>query len=352
MPALILKNITKKFGPQTVLDSVSLELNEGELMVLLGPSGCGKSTLLRLIAGLEELDTGEIYLGEKRIDRLRPKGRQVAMVFQNYALYPHMTVAGNLGFPLSVAGLSRKEKRERVAEVARLLGLDERLKDKPSQLSGGQRQRVALGRAIIRKPKLFLLDEPLSNLDADLRGRMRQEIVRIQRRLKTTTVYVTHDQTEALTMADRVAVLHDGRMDQIGSPEDLYRNPASLFVARFIGQPRINTFKVENKQQFRSCFDSHDDLPQLFQNGRQIVVGVRPEAIRIEDKGMFTGTVTDCEYLGDQYVIGVTFKDTTLRISGSTAPQSIGCSVQFSFNDSSLIFFDNATGCRIDITEM
>ena len=225
MPPLSLRNIGKSFDGKPVLRDVSLDLTEGELFVLLGPSGCGKSTALRLIAGLEELDRGEIVLGDRRIDTLPPRERHVAMVFQNYALYPHMTVAKNLAFPLAVAGVPSDERRRRVQATVDMLGLGDRLNDRPAQLSGGQRQRVALGRAIIRQPELFLLDEPLSNLDADLRARMRLEIVKLQKQLCTTTVYVTHDQTEALTMADRVAVLNQGVLEQVGTPEELYREP-------------------------------------------------------------------------------------------------------------------------------
>ena len=221
MAGLTLKNISKSFGALKVLDDISLELADGELLVLLGPSGCGKSTLLRLIAGLESSDEGEIYLNDKRIDHLLPKKREVAMVFQNYALYPHMTVFKNLAFPLKVSGVSREEISERVEKVAAMLGLGEKLGDKPGQLSGGQRQRVALGRAIIRKPSIFLLDEPLSNLDADLRARMRLEIVKLQKEIKTTAIHVTHDQAEALTMADRIALLNEGKLLQVGTPEEL-----------------------------------------------------------------------------------------------------------------------------------
>ena len=238
MPSLSLRAVTKTYGAATVLDNISLDLSPGELLVLLGPSGCGKTTLLRLIAGLEQANGGEIHLGERRIDRLRPRDRRVAMVFQNYALYPHMSVEKNIGFPLTVSGLSGSETKARVTETASMLGLADRLKDKPGRLSGGQRQRVALGRAIVRKPDLFLLDEPLSNLDADLRARMRLEIVRIQKQLEVTTVYVTHDQTEALTMADRIAILHNGRIIQTGTPEDLYCDPAQLFVAEYLFRHR------------------------------------------------------------------------------------------------------------------
>ncbi|RME22990.1 MAG: ABC transporter ATP-binding protein, partial [Candidatus Zixiibacteriota bacterium] len=207
MAGLVIRNVTKRFGADVVLDNINLELADGELAVLLGPSGCGKTTLLRIIAGLEEAEAGEVYIGNRRVDGLPPRKRQVALVFQNYSLYPHMTVARNLAFPLKVAGLKREDIRRKVTAVAELIGLGDRLDSKPGELSGGQRQRVALGRAIIREPDIFLLDEPLSNLDADLRLRMRAEIVALQKKLGTTMVHVTHDQSEALTMADRIVLL-------------------------------------------------------------------------------------------------------------------------------------------------
>ncbi|MCK4606519.1 MAG: ABC transporter ATP-binding protein, partial [candidate division Zixibacteria bacterium] len=291
MPSLSLRGVTKAYGTTTVLDNISLDLSPGELLVLLGPSGCGKTTLLRLIAGLEQADGGEIHLGERRIDRLRPRDRRVAMVFQNYALYPHMSVEKNIGFPLTVSGLSRSETKARVKETADMLGLADRLNDKPGRLSGGQRQRVALGRAIVRKPDLFLLDEPLSNLDADLRARMRLEIVRIQQQLKVTTVYVTHDQTEALTMADRIAIFHKGRIIQTGTPEDLYGDPAQLFVAEFIGQPKINVIRVSDAQQLALLIGARLADAGVATAQWPMLVGVRPEAITLDKSGEHTGKV-------------------------------------------------------------
>ncbi|UCG62508.1 MAG: ABC transporter ATP-binding protein [Candidatus Zixiibacteriota bacterium] len=347
MAGLFLKNISKAFGEQTVLDDISLEIGHGELLVLLGPSGCGKSTLLRLIAGLESLDAGEIYIADKRIDHLEPKKRQVAMVFQNYALYPHMTVEKNLAFPLKVAGLKSRQRQERVGLVAEMLGLSEKLKAKPGQLSGGQRQRVALGRAIIREPSLFLLDEPLSNLDADLRAHMRLEIVKLQKQLGISTIHVTHDQAEALTMADRIALLHNGRLIQVGTPEELYGNPNSAFTAQFIGSPRINLIKstIENNVLVPIGIQVADF--HLESAAARLLVGLRPEAIDITAGGDYTGIVRSCEYLGEHYVVGLLFGETELVASGSKQPYDVGNTVRFKFSQKDLLFFNEETGERI-----
>lgn len=347
MANLTLRNITKAFGNLNVIDNVSLELADGELLVLLGRSGCGKSTMLRLIAGLERLDDGEIYIGDKRVDHLEPKKRRVAMVFQNYALYPHMSVEKNLAFPLKVAGLKSGEVRERVARIAETLGLTDKLKVKPGQLSGGQRQRVALGRAIIREPSLFLLDEPLSNLDADLRVRMRHEIVRLQKEVGVTTVHVTHDQSEALTMADRIAVLEQGRLVQVGSPEELYKNPDSLFVARFLGSPAINIVEARIEQNTLVPFGFPVSGFYLESEKAQLLVGLRPEAISVSPGGEYNGVVKSCEYLGEQYVIRLGFKGIELAVSGCREPRDSGQAVKFSIKHKDLLFFNQNTGERI-----
>lgn len=347
MAGLNLKNISKSFGKLKVLDNISLELGNGELLVLLGPSGCGKSTILRLIAGLETADSGEIFIGDNRIDHLEPKKRQVAMVFQNYALYPHMTVEKNLSFPLKIAGVKSSERQERVISVARMLGLEDKLKDKPGQLSGGQRQRVALGRAIIREPSIFLLDEPLSNLDADLRTRMRHEIVKLQKELGVTTVHVTHDQEEALTMADRIALLHEGNLIQVGSPEELYRNPNSVFVARFIGSPKINLVKSKIENNVLVPLGIPVANFHVESEDAQLLAGLRPEAIDITPGGDYTGIVRSCEYLGEQYVIGLLFGETELIASGCRQPYDIGTTVHFKFDRRELLFFNEITGARI-----
>ncbi len=347
MPGLRLRDIWKSFDGKPVLQGVSLDLAEGELLVLLGPSGCGKSTMLRLIAGLEQLDKGEIWLGDRRIDPLQPKDRHVAMVFQNYSLYPHMTVEENLAFPLKVARYARVDRHLLVARIAELLGLTDRLKHKPGQLSGGQRQRVALGRAIIREPSLFLLDEPLSNLDADLRARMRLEIVSLQKRLKTTMIHVTHDQAEALTMADRIGLLNEGHLIQLGSPQELYNDPANLFAARFIGSPRINTIPVGVHEGRLTPLDMSlgplaATLPQ-----RDLTAAVRPERIRLGAEGKYQATVVGTEYLGDQYVVTMAYGSTTLTVSGAEAEFRPGSVVRFDINPGDLLFFERESGDRV-----
>jgi multiple sugar transport system ATP-binding protein len=285
-------NVSKVYGKGTLaVEDLSLEIEDGEFMVLVGPSGCGKTTALRMVAGLEEITEGEIRIGDEVVNDLTPKERDIAMVFQNYALYPHMTVEKNLAFGLAMRKLPKQEIRERVQRAAKTLEIEQFLKRKPRALSGGQRQRVAMGRAIVREPQAFLMDEPLSNLDAQLRVQMRVEIHSLQRRLGVTTIYVTHDQVEAMTMGDRVAVMSEGRLQQVDQPEVLYRNPVNEFVAGFIGSPSINL--VESRLERRDGgleveFGDHrlpvDD--QLARNlsglerfvGRDVVVGIRPES--------------------------------------------------------------------------
>ncbi len=345
MPGLVLKNVRKSFPDSLVLEDISLQLDQGELLVLLGPSGCGKSTLLRLIAGLEELDQGEIYIGSRRVDHLKPKDRNVALVFQNYSLYPHMTLEKNLGFPLRVSRVARSQIKSQVRGVAEMLGLADKLKAKPAHLSGGQRQRVALGRAIIRKPSLFLFDEPLSNLDADLRTRMRREIVRIQKELSTTTIHVTHDQAEALTMGDRIALLHNGGIIQIGSPQELYHDPVNLFVAEFIGYPKINLLDASVARGLLIPFGL-TVLDQLPRDGN-VLVGLRPEQITITPDGEYLATVASSEYLGGQYVITLSFKGLLLTVSNCSMQLELGMPANFTFSQRDLLFFDPATGERI-----
>ena len=240
MTEISIRGARKTYGRLEIVHGIDLDIGDGEFVVILGPSGCGKSTLLRMIAGLEEITGGEIAIGGRVVNRLEPRERGCAMVFQNYALYPHMTVAENIGYALKVAGVRGPERRARIAKVAETLGLTEHLDRKPAALSGGQRQRVAMGRAMIREPKVFLFDEPLSNLDAKLRVQMRVEIRRLHRRLKATSVFVTHDQIEAMTLADRLVVMNQGRIEQVGAPADVYRRPSSRFVAGFIGSPPMN----------------------------------------------------------------------------------------------------------------
>jgi multiple sugar transport system ATP-binding protein len=287
------------------VDALDLHINDGELMVLVGPSGSGKSTALRMLAGLEEVDAGAVFIGERDVTDDPPKERDVAMVFQNYALYPYLDVAANLAFPLKMARVKGAERDRRVRAIAELLDLTPFLARKPSQLSGGQRQRVAMGRAIIREPAVFLMDEPLSNLDAKLRVQMRAEIASLQSRLKVTTVFVTHDQVEAMTMGHRVAVLRDGRLQQCDTPRRLYDHPANLFVAGFIGSPAMNLCTLPVVDGRASLGGSELELPAGVNGSREVVVGLRPESLELADDGV-PGRVEIVEELGaDAYAFCV-----------------------------------------------
>ena len=288
MGSVSLSNIRKSFGAVEVLHGIDLDVKDGEFAVLVGPSGCGKSTLLRSLAGLETISDGEIKLDGKMINHLVPKRRDIAMVFQNYALYPHMSVAQNMGFSLRLAKKPKAEIDQKVRSAAEILDLSSLLDRYPRQLSGGQRQRVAMGRAIVRDPKVFLFDEPLSNLDAKLRVQMRSEIKELHQRLKTTTVYVTHDQIEAMTMADKIVVMRGGYVEQVGSPLELYDHPANVFVAGFIGSPAMNFLdaRVEGGMVVTKAGDTLLAAPPGTREGEKIVAGVRPEDIRIADAGM------------------------------------------------------------------
>jgi multiple sugar transport system ATP-binding protein len=273
---------------EPAVDALDLTIEDGEFMVLVGPSGSGKTTALRMLAGLEEIDAGAVFIGERDVSDIPPKQRDVAMVFQNYALYPYLTVAANIGFPLRIAGIKKRERELRVAEVAKMLGLTEFLERKPAQLSGGQRQRVAMGRAIIRTPSVFLMDEPLSNLDAKLRVQMRADIAALQSDLGITTVYVTHDQAEAMTLGHKVAVLHHGRLQQCGPPRELYERPANGFVAGFIGSPAMNLCTVPVQNGSASLGGVDVPVPRgAGLNGRtSLVVGVRPESLDVAGEGI------------------------------------------------------------------
>jgi multiple sugar transport system ATP-binding protein len=281
--------VRKAFGGTQVLHGISIDIRDGEFVVLVGPSGCGKSTLLRMIAGLENITAGEIRIGDRVVNHVPPKERDVAMVFQNYALYPHMTVAANMGFSLKLRGARPKEIDERVQRAADILGLAPLLQRYPRQLSGGQRQRVAMGRAIVRNPQVFLFDEPLSNLDAKLRVAMRTEIKELHQRLSTTTVYVTHDQIEAMTMADKIVVMHDGLVEQIGAPLDLYDRPENLFVAGFIGSPAMNFLpgRIDRSAGFEARGGVRLPLaaPPNGHDGRPVVYGIRPEHFALSEDG-------------------------------------------------------------------
>jgi multiple sugar transport system ATP-binding protein len=289
MAAVILKQVRKSFGSTPVVHGVDIAIEDGEFCVLVGPSGCGKSTLLRMIAGLEEASGGEMRIGDRVVNDVAPKERDIAMVFQNYALYPHMTVFDNMAFSLKLANAPRAEMQQRVDEAARILGLTEYLGRFPRQLSGGQRQRVAMGRAIVRKPQVFLFDEPLSNLDAKLRVQMRTEIKALHQRLKTTSIYVTHDQIEAMTMADKIVVMNGGNVEQIGTPLDLYDNPANLFVAGFIGSPAMNFIPGRATASGVSAAEGVTlDIPagSAVEPGRDVIVGVRPEHLAVSEQGL------------------------------------------------------------------
>ncbi|AZO47823.1 MAG: sn-glycerol-3-phosphate ABC transporter ATP-binding protein UgpC [Mesorhizobium sp.] len=292
MASVAIADVYKSFGSVEILHGVSVDIEDGEFVTLVGPSGCGKSTLLRMIAGLEKISRGQIAIGERVVNNVAPKERDVAMVFQNYALYPHMTVAENMAFSLMLKGVSKAESEAGVRRAAEILGLVPLLSRYPRQLSGGQRQRVAMGRAIVRNPAVFLFDEPLSNLDAKLRVQMRAEIKELHQRLKTTTVYVTHDQIEAMTMADKIVVMHDGLVEQIGPPLELYDRPNNLFVASFIGSPAMNLLKgglaTDGSPSFRGAGEISVPLAATpsISNGEPVVLGIRPEHLRLSDAGI------------------------------------------------------------------
>jgi len=289
MASVDIGKVDKFFGSTQVLYEVEIDIGDGEFVVLVGPSGCGKSTLLRMIAGLEEISSGEIAIGGRVVNNVPPKDRDIAMVFQNYALYPHMTVYNNMAFSLKLAKAPKDEIQRRVQQAAQILGLQEYLERFPRQLSGGQRQRVAMGRAIVRDPAVFLFDEPLSNLDAKLRVQMRTEIKELHQRLRTTSVYVTHDQIEAMTMADRIVVMHDGVVEQVGEPLDLYDKPSNLFVAGFIGSPAMNFIDATIQRNGSASAIAPDGsrlpLPQSLaaRDGQKIVYGIRPEHLDLAD---------------------------------------------------------------------
>jgi multiple sugar transport system ATP-binding protein len=301
MAEVTIRNLVKAYGGLTVIHGLDLDIPDGEFVVLVGPSGCGKSTLLRMIAGLEEVSGGDIRIGERRVNNLAPSERDIAMVFQNYALYPHKTVAANMGFALKMRGMDKAEIDRRVQRAAEILGLTPYLDRYPRALSGGQRQRVAMGRAIVRDPQVFLFDEPLSNLDAKLRVQMRTEIRELHQRLKTTTVYVTHDQIEAMTMADRIVVMQGGRIEQVGAPLDLYDRPANTFVAGFIGSPAMNMLPGVVRGGAVEVAGMRLPLPlgMAVAEGREVIWGIRPEHLAAGSEGL-RGTVAVVEPTGSE----------------------------------------------------
>jgi multiple sugar transport system ATP-binding protein len=338
------------------VDAIDLDVHDGEFLVLVGPSGCGKSTTLRMLAGLEEVNSGRILIGDRDVTDVPPKDRDIAMVFQNYALYPHMTVAENMGFALKIAGVNKEERAQRVLQAAKLLDLVPYLGRKPKALSGGQRQRVAMGRAIVRQPQVFLMDEPLSNLDAKLRVQTRTQIASLQRRLGVTTVYVTHDQTEALTMGDRIAVMKDGVIQQIGTPRDLYENPLNVFVAGFIGSPAMNLFNADLAEggiKFGSAVAKVEREVLSGTKAKKVTIGVRPEDLVIADSGNGLAVEVDVvEELGaDGYLYGHTEVDgnrvdIVARVDGRNHPNP-GEKIMVTPTPAHIHAFDIETGARL-----
>ena len=330
MATIELKNIEKSFGNNKVINKFNIKINDGEFIVLVGPSGCGKSTLLRMISGLESVDKGEIHLDNKIINNLIPSKRGIAMVFQSYALYPHMNVYENMSFGLKTEKLEKNEIDKKVKDAAKTLQIEDLLERKPRQLSGGQRQRVAIGRAITRNPKLFLFDEPLSNLDAALRSEMRVEISKLHKQLNTNMIYVTHDQIEAMTLADKIVILNNGNVEQVGTPDEIYNNPSNIFVAEFIGVPKMNILR----NGIESLLKNLNLKPETY-------VGIRPEHIHTNGNGevKLDVKVDLIENLGFEKIIYATYKGQELRIKTSdNISQNLK---QISFSKNKIFLFDN-----------
>ena len=363
MASVQFKNIVKKFNDNTVLNGVDIDIKDHEFVVIVGPSGCGKTTLLRMLAGLEEITDGEIFIDDLLVNDLHPSKREIAMVFQDYALYPHMTVEENMNFALRLRKLEKGEINSRVAEAANILQLNKFLKRMPKQLSGGQRQRVAIGRAIVRKPKVFLFDEPLSNLDAKLREEMRVEIAKLYQRLNATILYVTHDQVEAMTLAGRIVVMNHGIVQQVGSPIEVYRKPANLFVAGFIGSPTMNFMSGRLSLEDGKLHFINESInlyipPFLLanpakQDGREVTVGVRPDDVLVGRDGdqcssKMDGVLEVCELLGHRENLYI--KAGGMRLLATVEAffdRSPGSAVSLCFNYKNMHVFDTATGRRI-----
>jgi len=362
MARVVLKNVTKRYeGGVTAVSNFNLDIDDKEFIILVGPSGCGKTTTLRMIAGLEEITEGEIYIGDKLVNDVQPKDRDIAMVFQNYALYPHMTVFDNMAFGLKLRRTPKAEIKRRVLEAAKILEIEHLLDRKPKALSGGQRQRVALGRAIVRNPKVFLMDEPLSNLDAKLRVQMRIEISKLHQRLATTFIYVTHDQTEAMTMGTRIVVMKDGFIQQVDSPQSLYEKPVNLFVAGFIGSPQMNFInsRIEKLEDgVYVAFGTHKlKLPESKVKaasnyiGKEVIMGIRPE--HIHDEEVYIQSLPDCvatanvevvEMLGSETLLYLTIDDlnVTARVNPRTTARS-GDTIKVAFDVNKIHLFDKDT---------
>jgi multiple sugar transport system ATP-binding protein len=352
MLTLELKDARKNYGTVEIIKGVDLEVHDKDFIVLVGPSGCGKSTLLRMIAGLEEISSGDLFIDGARMNNIPPAARGLAMVFQSYALYPHMTVAGNMGFALKLARVSKAERDKKVLEAARILQLEQLLERKPGQLSGGQRQRVAIGRSIVRQPRIFLFDEPLSNLDAALRVQMRIELARLHTELQATMIYVTHDQVEAMTLANRIVVMRAGVIEQVGSPLELYKNPVNTFVASFIGSPKMNLIdatvaKTSGKNIALQLIGDSRLIAKSDAKvavGQKVTVGIRPESLGISASGTMTGEIAVVEHLGGEtlcYVdIGGKILVTIKLPSDSTV--GIGDSVKLAVTSGEPLLFDEA----------
>jgi sn-glycerol 3-phosphate transport system ATP-binding protein len=358
MTAITLKSVKKRYGKNDIIHGVDVEIEAGEFIVILGPSGCGKSTLLRMIAGLEEISAGDILIGGKVVNQLEPRDRGCAMVFQNYALYPHMTVANNIGYALKVAGIPKVERQERVLRVAKSVGLETFLDRRPSELSGGQRQRVAMARAMIREPKVFLFDEPFSNLDAKLRVAMRAEVRRLHRQLGVTSVFVTHDQTEAMTLADRLIIMNGGRVEQIGRPADIYNYPNSRFVADFIGSPAMNLLEGEFDRDGHFVHGNGGRIAVTSLNGqrvpgRKIVLGIRPEMVlrtSAAADGAIPAIVDYVEELGGARLIHAEVNGSRLvALDTGNSELPSGMPIHFALGGGALHAFSMEDGKRLDI---
>ena len=347
------KGKKQRAGVKAVED-FNLEIADQEFIVLVGPSGCGKSTTLRMVAGLEDISAGDLYIDEKRVNDIAPKDRDIAMVFQNYALYPHMTVRENLEFPLKLRHIGKEEMEQKVNQAAEILGITAYLDRKPKHLSGGQRQRVAIGRAIVREPKVLLMDEPLSNLDAKLRNQMRAEIIKLRSRIHTTFIYVTHDQTEAMTLGDRIVIMKDGIIQQIGTPQEVYEHPANLFVAGFIGVPQMNFYdgETDGKEvvlaKTRIMLEKEQQEALAISSGerRKVTVGIRPEHMEISADGGLEGAVEVSEMMGSSTHLHVNAngKDTIIVVNSGERIYHAGESIHFNVPAKCMHLFDGETG--------
>jgi multiple sugar transport system ATP-binding protein len=355
MSNLTIRNLTKSYGSTEVLHGINLEVEDGEFVVFVGPSGCGKSTTLRMIAGLEEVTSGDVIIGDRVVNNLQPKERDIAMVFQNYAIYPHMSVKKNIAFGLRTSNLSKADKEKRIQEVAEILSMVPLLDRKPDALSGGQRQRVAIGRAMVRDPAVFLFDEPLSNLDAQLRTQMRLEIKKLHQRVGNTIVFVTHDQVEAMTMADRIVIMKDGHIQQVGTPAEVYHQPANMFVAQFIGAPSMNLLNgvlsgngIELDTGTRIPI-GHETQGKKLDAPLKVVVGVRPDDLTLDDSNpVISGTITLREPLGPETLIYIDTPsgEVIAKASGRTPPE-VGETITLSAEISNLHVFNAETGEKL-----